>query len=200
MKRLILCLVPTMLFFAVQGVIANEPGRGARPPPAEVKADLKEKYRRPSELPFPESNGYSADKAALGKTLFFDPRLSASGEVSCASCHDPARAWQDGLPLAKGHEGAIGQRRSPTVENLAWAAAFMWDGRASSLEEQAAMPLTSPVEMNMPLDRLPDVVGGIAGYRPMFERAFGDGAVTQERVLAALATFVRTITSGPLQI
>jgi cytochrome c peroxidase len=167
--------------------------------PAAISASfdaLKAGYRRPSAIPFPEENQYTKERELLGRTLFFDPRLSASGTMSCSTCHNPGFAWGDGLARAVGHGMKRLDRRTPTVLNLAWAERLFWDGRAASLEEQALGPIQSPGEMNMPLPRALAMLGGIAGYRTMFELAYPGQGITADTLGKAIATFERTVVSG----
>jgi cytochrome c peroxidase len=153
-------------------------------------------YARPDSIPFPADNPYTDEKAELGRTLFFDPRLSSSGWISCASCHNPALGWEDGLPLGIGHGfGQLG-RHTPTISNLAWGVFNFWDGRAESMEAQAVGPIQAAGEMNMPHGEVVERLAGIAGYGPMFEAAFGDPEVTIDRIGQAIATFERTIVSN----
>jgi hypothetical protein len=113
----------------------------------------------------------SADAAALGHRLFFDERLSASGTVSCATCHDPAQGFSDGRPLAKG-EGT-GTRHSMTVLNAAHQRWFTWDGRADTLWSQAVQPFETPHEMNMPRARVVQRISEDSVLRAAYRRAFG---------------------------
>jgi cytochrome c peroxidase len=156
---------------------------------------LKDEYRRPALIPFPEENPYTPEKASLGKKLYFDPRLSATSAQSCASCHSPGFGWGDGLAAGIGHGMVKLSRRSPTIVNAAWGAIFMWDGRAASLEEQALGPIQSTSEMNMPIDRLVDRLVSIAAYKPLFETAFPGEGVTPKALAKAIVTFERTIVS-----
>ncbi len=126
---------------------------------------LKALYRRPSTIPFPKDNPYTPDKAALGKKLYFDTRLSVSSAQSCASCHSPSYSWGDGLAVGVGHGMNKLGRHSPTVVNSAWGAIFMWDGRLATLEEQALGPIQSAGEMNMPLDHLMQRLQGDSGIQ-----------------------------------
>ena len=166
---------------------------GDAPPKLE---ELKAKYQRPSAIPFPTDNRYTKEREQLGRTLFFDPRLSASQIMSCATCHNPALSWGDGLPKAVGHGMNQLERRTPTILNLAEAERLFWDGRATSLEEQALGPIEAPGEMNMPLPRALDALRGIAGYRTMFEAAYPGEGITAETLGKAIATFERTVVSG----
>ena len=153
-------------------------------------------YRRPTEIPFPKDNPYTAEKALLGRILYFDPRLSGSNVMSCASCHNPSFGWGDGQALAVGHGMKVLKRRTPTVLNSAWGEIFFWDGRAATLEEQAKGPMSSPDEMNQTLDKLPAELAAVPGYPPLFERAFPGEGVTIATITKAIATFERTVVSG----
>ena len=90
---------------------------------------------------FPEDNPYSKTKRELGKVLFFDPRLSSSEQISCASCHDPELGWGDGKRVSSGHDRLEGIRNSKPIINVAFSKIFFWDGRAATLEEQAKFPI-----------------------------------------------------------
>src|SRR5690606_6586207 len=105
----------------------------------------------PAIAPSPADNSQTAVKVELGKMLFFEPRISASGVISCATCHNPALGFTDRIPLAVGHLGQVGERNTPTVLNAAFLGSQFWDGRAATLEEQALGPIEADVEMAMPL-------------------------------------------------
>src|SRR5262245_30578172 len=111
---------------------AEPPAAIDRAPVQESLAQLKAKYHRPSSAPFPPDNAYTAARAELGRALFFDPRLSASGVIACATCHNPGFSWGDALPRGVGHASKTLRRRSPTLLNVAWAEALFWDGRAQT--------------------------------------------------------------------
>ncbi len=145
---------------------------------------------------WPKDNPYSAEKASLGKTLYFDKRLSADGTVACSTCHDPKFAFTDGAPVSTGISGQKGGRSAPTVLNRAWSNSQFWDGRAPSLEAQALGPVQNPIEMGNSLDGMVKTLNGIAGYKPLFSKAFGDGEINADRVAKAIATFERTVVSG----
>ncbi len=163
----------------------------------EVLNALKEDYRRPASIPFPKSNPYTAERVALGKLLFFDPRLSASQNMSCVHCHNPSFGWE--MPTAKtvGSADMPLDRHSPTLLNLAWTEALFWDGRADSLETQVAGPLEAPKEMNMLFPDLVARLQSIKGYRSLFEKAYPGEGITQQTIEKAIATFERTLVSGP---
>lgn len=147
------------------------------------------------EMAFPADNPYSKDKEELGKALFFDPRLSKSGQISCANCHNPEIGWADGQRVSFGHDRLPGNRNAPTLINIGYAKTFFWDGRASTLEEQVTHPIENPVEMNFHSDLAVKRIAKIKGYRPLFDKAFGDDKVSKDRINKAIATFERTIVS-----
>lgn len=157
--------------------------------------DARAAFRRPDGVPTPRGTPPSAAEVELGRTLFFDPRLSREVTMSCATCHSPAQRWSDGRARPIGSEGQDHPRRTPTVVNSAWLSALMWDGRAATLEAQAVLPLTAPHEMGNALPAIVGRLSGIAGYRALFSRAYGDEAVTAQRVADALASFQRTLVS-----
>lgn len=140
------------------------------------------------------------DRAELGKLLFFDKRLSPDKTVSCASCHDPRKGWADGLPLAIGFGKAKGKRNSQSILNAVLYAGqdkqtLFWDGRASSLKEQALHPIVNPVEMGSTKEDVVKTLSAIKGYRPYFRKAFGDEGIDIDRVAEALAAFEKTLVS-----
>jgi len=164
--------------------------------PDALIAKLKADYRRPNTIPFPKENPYTATKAALGKKLYFDTRLSAANVLSCASCHSAAYAWGDGQPRGVGHGMKQLGRRSPSIVNAAFGQIFMWDGRAASLEEQALGPIKTDVEMNLPVEQLIERLKGIPEYEPLFRAAFPGGGISPENIAKAIATYERTVVSG----
>ena len=170
--------------------------KAADPIPGGVTI-VKARYERPSEIPFPDEDPYTEAKARLGRSLYFDPRLSRSNMQSCASCHNPSFAWGDGLSRGVGDGMRQLPRRSPTILNAAWANALMWDGRFETLEDQALGPIQAAIEMNMDLDTLVAKLSRIEGYRGLFAGAFdGDPTITAQRIAMAIATYERTVVSG----
>jgi cytochrome c peroxidase len=166
-------------------------------PPADVSTLLRA-YARPDAgaRPTPADNAVTPEKAALGKALFFDPRLSASGKISCASCHDPAHGWQDGRARGIGEHGTVLARHTPTLLNIAWSEPLFWDGRAETLEEQAKGPLSQPGEMNLPPDKAVGTLRAIPGYAAAFARAYPGQAISVETMVGAMASYERTMESG----
>lgn len=134
-------------------------------------------------------------KIELGKMLWFDPRLSLSGKVSCNTCHDLTTNGADTKPLSIGYAGRKGTVNSPTVFNAEKQIAQFWDGRAKTLAEQATGPITNPLEMAMTPELAEGVIRSIPGYRPYFEKAFGSKNPTFSEIAEALAAFETTLTT-----
>jgi cytochrome c peroxidase len=175
----------------------------AGPLPAAPPAETPPKP--PLGLPkvqWPEDNPYSAAKSELGRFLYFDTRLSSDNTVSCASCHATEKAFADGAPVSTGIGGQKGARSAPTVINRAYSTSQFWDGRASSLEDQAKGPIANPVEMTN--EKSADAahaaatrkLRGIPGYVLQFDKVFGPNGVNIDNVAKAIATYERTVYSG----
>ena len=160
------------------------------------RGKAKVKYQRPASVPFPPNNPLTPERVELGKALFFDPRLSGANSIACASCHNPAFSWGDGLPKGVGHGSKELGRRTPTILNVAFGELMFWDGRADSLEEQALGPIKSPGEMNLPLGDLLGKLKGIPGYAPLFAKAYPGEGITETTVAKAIASYERTVVSG----
>jgi cytochrome c peroxidase len=144
---------------------------------------------------YPKQNPFSAEKEKLGKILFFDPRLSSSKQIACASCHDPELGWGDGKRVAYGHDRQNGKRNAMTLINTAFYDKLFWDGRANSLEHQSGFPVADHVEMNTDLKEMVKNVSQVEGYKPLFKLAFGSEEINLEKIQKAIATFERSIVS-----
>jgi cytochrome c peroxidase len=148
----------------------------------------------PDKVPIPEDNPMTPEKIELGKKLFFEPRLSKNSKVSCNSCHNVLKFGDDGLPRSPGHEGKLGGRNSPTVFNAAFWSVQFWDGRAPSLEEQAKGPIINPLEMGMAShDAVAELIDKVPSYHKEFEKVFGSGKITIDRMVKAIAAYERTL-------
>ena len=185
----------------------------------------EDRHRRPAfwiprgldeYVPVPVDNPATAVKVALGERLFFDSVLSADGDTSCGTCHLPDRAFTDGRPVAVGVYGRVGRRNVPTILNRGYGKSFFWDGRADSLEAQAADAIEGREDLGLPIEEAVTRLRENTSYRAEFRNAFGprtgDGlrseassqhevnaegsAITAERVTQALATFVRSQMAG----
>ncbi len=130
-------------------------------------------------MPVPEDNPITRPKLELGRKLFHDRRLSRSGTVACASCHDPNRAFSDTRPLAVGVFGRVGRRHAPALVNRGYGRSFFWDGRIATLEEQVLKPIQDPNEMDLSLEDASSRVG-----------------LSVSEISRALATYIRSIVSG----
>jgi cytochrome c peroxidase len=140
----------------------------------------------------PPDNLQTPEKIALGEKLFFDGRLSADGTVACSTCHDPERAFTDGRPTSIGIKGRVGQRNAPTILNALYNKTQFWDGRAKTLEDQAALPIVNPFEMGQPsLDAAVGQIAAIAEYRQAFQDVFGRPPNGSD-LLRAIASYERT--------
>ena len=149
----------------------------------------------PEVAPSPADNPTTEEKVDLGKMLFFDPRFSATGTISCFSCHNVMEGGDDHRSVSIGVHAQIGGRNAPTVWNAAFLSSQFWDGRAATLEEQAVGPVTNPIEMGMDnLDDALDRIRAIPGYKQHFDSAFGPGDnVTMENAAKAIAAYERTL-------
>ncbi len=151
-------------------------------------------------VPYPENNPQTPEKIALGDKLFNDTRFSSTGQVSCATCHDAAKAFTDSpLKVSEGIEGLTGTRNAPTVINSVYFETMFWDGRSPDLEDQSQHPFINPVEMGLK-DHEPilKIVRSDPDYVKAFKKVFGksDASITMTEVKQAIAAFERTKISG----
>jgi cytochrome c peroxidase len=158
--------------------------------------DFRAAYRRPLSVPVPKGNELTPERIELGKKLFFDPRLSGSNAISCATCHNPSFSWSDGLARGVGHGHKELGRRTPTILNAAFNEVQMWDGRFATLEEQALGPMVSADEMNINVDEMLARLRANPGYRQLFQAAYGDAGITVDTVTKAISSYERTVVSG----
>lgn len=174
---------------------ANTVGMAQEIQQDDLKSLMKD-YERPKTIKFPENAPYSPQIATLGKMLFFDPRLSGAQNMSCSSCHNPSFGWETPVDKAIGALNVPLERHAPTIVNLADAPWLFWDGRASSLEEQAAGPITHPKEMGSNFPDLIKRLSDIKDYRYWFNKLFPSQGLNRETILTALATYERTVQTG----
>ncbi|MEJ0016130.1 MAG: cytochrome c peroxidase [Acetobacteraceae bacterium] len=153
-------------------------------------------YRRPEAVLHPAENPFSPAKERLGRMLFFDPLLSGSGTQSCASCHNPALSWGNGLRFAVGELGRPLRLRVPSLIDVATQPVLGWDGKFPDLESVAFGPITAPGNMNNTEPELLRRLSAIAGYVQAFGEAFPGEGITRGTIERALATFERTIVAG----
>jgi cytochrome c peroxidase len=155
----------------------------------------KSDFKLSAEIPTPADNKLTPERAALGKMLFFDQRLSGSRLISCASCHKPTRGWSDGLPKAVGDHGKVLGRSTPSIVNAAYNDVQMWDGRFHGLEQQALGPMEAPSEMNGSMEQIIATLNALPGYTSAFAKAYPGEGITGGTVAKALASFERTVIS-----
>jgi cytochrome c peroxidase len=146
-------------------------------------------------VPVPEQNPQTPEKIELGKKLFFDRRLSGDGTMSCATCHDPEKAFTDGLDISLSYPTTRNWRNAPTLINVAFQKYLFFDGRALTLEDQALFPMMSAFEMNRNLDFVEEVIRSVPEYVDAFQKVFG-GEPSRGRIAMAIASFERTIISA----
>jgi cytochrome c peroxidase len=137
---------------------------------------------------------WSPARAALGKRLFVEKRLSGDGTVACIDCHFPHLAFTDGRPKSLGIKGRLHRRNSPTLVNGALTKSQGWDGRTTALEAHVLGPMANPVAMDLPVEKALAFLEADSGYREDFQAAFGGGP-TKERLALALAAYHRTLYS-----
>jgi len=163
---------------------------------ADEFAEYRDRFEPlPALPPIPADNSLTKEKIELGKMLFFEPRISSSGVISCATCHNPALGWADRIPRAVGHDGQVGERNTPTVLNSGFLEAQFWDGREPDLEGQALGPIEADIEMAMDLDDALERLKEFEAYQETFAEAFPeeDDPIVAENVAMALASFQRTL-------
>jgi cytochrome c peroxidase len=164
--------------------------------PPDLSDAERNAWKRPDTIPFPADNAYTPERAALGKMLFFDTRLSRDRNLSCASCHNPSFGWEVPFATAIGAGGKPIGRHAPTALNLAWSKNLFWDGRAPSLEAQARGPIEAAVEMDLPMASAVERLNAVQGYVKAFAKAYPKEGLSEATVLKAIATFERTIVTG----
>lgn len=196
-RRLGLTIVGIGMAVAASLLAAAPPhaeGTGAHPAERWRKA-----FARPDAVPGSKTNPPSIQKIELGRRLFFEPALSANGKISCATCHVPELGFADGVERSQaGVTGRQLRRHTPTLWNLAWSPLLFWDGRTSSLEEQARFPMSDPDEMASSPEAAALRLAASPDYQALFKAAFvGETTITGTQVLAALAAYERTLISPP---
>ena len=167
------------------GAVAHAQSRSTTAGPATVREEPIQ--------PIPAAVIKNPAMVELGKQLFFDPRLSRSGFISCNSCHNLSMGGTDNLKASVGHNWQMGGINSPTVLNSSMSIAQFWDGRAKDLQEQAGGPIANPAEMASSHELAISVLASIPGYRQSFKQVFGKGEITIGQVTEALAAFEETL-------
>ncbi|TGE25313.1 c-type cytochrome [Hymenobacter aquaticus] len=155
----------------------------------------------PANFPPPvyglEQNPPTKEGFALGRALFYDPRLSRDGTISCGSCHQQFAAFSHaGHTVSHGLDGLLGTRNAPALQNLRWEREFLWDGGSRHIETMPVAPLTNPVEMGETLDNVVRKLNADPQYQRQFAQVFGSKPIDSYQLLRALAQFTAALTSA----
>lgn len=193
-KRLFLFAIPALALSLLYILFApREAQIAGAESPGQAGAQFQEaSIGREPILPLPPAQPLPPEKVALGEKLFHDPRLSRDNSISCASCHDLSRGGADRSRFSAGINGAMGEVNAPTVFNAGLNVAQFWDGRARSLEEQAAGPVHNPAEMGSSWDEVVGKLREDAEYRAQFRRVYSDG-ISPANIAGAIAAFERSL-------
>ena len=190
---------------AVQGQAPTAPSvtRVLQLPPVPYRytgVELPAHFKTPAAQRFdntPPDNPITDAGATLGRVLFYDTRLSANDKESCGSCHSQKSAFADPKPASHGFAGGRTDRHAMNLVNLRYhpRGRFFWDERGGNLESMVLLPAANRLEMGQDLERLPAELGRDARYPDLFRNAFGDPAITNDRISRALAQFLRSLVS-----
>lgn len=197
--RIIILVAISGFVLLLQQCKKDPPDACTNCPPASVGTpyDLEVPVGFPQPF-IPADNPMTVEGVELGRFLFYDKRLSDDFTMSCGSCHHQGFAFADtpDKPKSVGIVGDSTRRHAMPIFNMAFQEIFFWDGRAMTLEEQALMPIQDPVELNTTLPKVIARLEADTAYPDMFKAAFGDNAVTAERIGKAIAQFERSIVSA----
>lgn len=182
--RLYLLAAPSLLLLAACGDSNAAASLSITSPPA---------FKDVAITPPPANNPLTMNKVELGKVLFFDPRLSADGKMSCSTCHPPEKAWADGKDFSAKDDGKLNTRNTPSMYNVGYWTKWYWDGRTPTLEANATAAWTA--QMQGKPDEVAAKLAAIPAYKQMFQVAF-DAAPSGENIAMALASFLRALHSA----
>jgi cytochrome c peroxidase len=146
-------------------------------------------------MPIPPDNPLTVEGVALGRKLFYDKRLSIDNSQSCGSCHQQKFGFADPNPFSKGVDGSLGDRNAMAIINLGWSHTLFWDGRRTTLEDQAHDPVVNPIEMKSNWDTVVRRLTNDSQYPVLFQKAFGTAKIDSNLVTKAIAQFERTLIS-----
>jgi cytochrome c peroxidase len=190
MKSLkITALASLLVFVASCASNTEKPAPSAQPAPA---AAPNANVGPLGEMTVPADNPMTPEKVELGKKLFFDTRLSKTGNMACETCHHPDKGWTDGEVVSTKFDGSKNTRHTPTLYNVGYNKQWYWDGRAATLEGQVTAAWKA--QMGGDPDMVAMTLNGIDAYKADFQKAF-NGPATADNIAKAIATFVRTIKS-----
>ena len=190
MRTWIGCLIGLVVLAGVSAWTAGDETVPTGPYTLQFPASFGGRFTIPAGNPTTQEGVY------LGRLLFYEPKLSSTQTISCASCHQQERAFTDGLARSVGVSGKLTQRNSMSLTNLLWVRQLFWDGRANSLEEQALVPLGHADEMGSKTGEAARILQKTKPYPALFKRVFGSDTITDARIGKALAQFERTLISA----
>jgi len=147
-------------------------------------------------MDIPNDNPLTVEGVELGKHLFWEKQLSGDNTMSCGGCHFPENAFSDPNQFSIGITGEQGTRQAMALINLGWANDYFWDGRSLTLEDQVREPVPNPIEMNESWENAVADISGLPQYASMFDAAYGTAEVTEDRIVKAIASFLRTMISA----
>ena len=185
-----------LLLIITLGVFLSACGSKSDEQPAPAPFTFTTPDHFGNSFTIPDDNPMTEAGIDLGRHLFFDKRLSRGNQVSCATCHQPSKAFTDGLAVSVGVDGRTTTRSAMSLVNLLWVNRFFWDGRTNSLEEQALQPIQDEREMDLTLTELVAKIEAIPIYKEKFKAAFGSEIISPDGVAKALAQFQRNLISA----
>lgn len=195
MRRKILLFIGVLLYTASCKVDPPVPEDKKGPPVYGINFTVPQGWPQP--IYNFAGNPLTEEGFRLGRKLFYDTRLSRDNTISCGSCHQNFAGFAHSAhPLSHGIDGLFGSRNAPGLFNLNWHPSFMWDGSVTHLEIQPLTPITDPVEMDETLDNVIAKLQLDAVYEQLFSDAFGDNAITPQRIFKALAQFQGMLVSA----
>ena len=147
-------------------------------------------------MDIPAHNPLTEEGVALGRLLFWEKTLSLDSSMSCGSCHLPENSFADPNQFSTGVTGELGGRNAMAIVNTGWARDYFWDGRAPTLEDQARGPVPHPAEMNLAWEVAEQRIAANPLYPPLMLAAFGSEGVSEDRIVMAIAQFMRTMVSS----
>lgn len=193
---LVIAVVASLVLFREHNAVSvSTVSAAAAAMPIGTTVEIKAPLGLPP-VPIPADNPPTSETIELGRRLYYDPILSSDSSVSCATCHSPDHGFADPKPVSIGVGGKAGARNSPTVLNSAYFKVQFWDGRAPDLEHQAEGPVANPVEMANTLASVEQRLNADPTYKEQFEKAWGPGPITYEKVEKSIASFERTVISA----
>ncbi|MBH8560489.1 cytochrome-c peroxidase [Hymenobacter negativus] len=192
MKSQLYLLLSALLFLLL---VAGAPPKSALPTEIGPYALNYPAYFGDELARYP-SNPMTKEGVFLGRMLFYEKRLSGNNKMSCGTCHQQARAFTDGKAVSRGIDGKEGRRSAMSLVNLLWVRNLFWDGRAATLEEQAAVPIQDSLEMHQSLEQGVAKLQRTSIYPPLFKLVFGSEQITKENLVKAIAQFERTLISS----